>query len=75
MKLFDLLSAQRRFVYLAVALASVAGIWTARSLPSAIYPELLFPRITVVAGGTALGARVALLSARSTTLGSTGRSS
>lgn len=57
MKLFDLLSAQRRFVYLAVALASVAGIWTARSLPSAIYPELLFPRITVVAGGTALGAR------------------
>ncbi len=57
MKFFDLLSAQRRFVYLAVALASVAGIWTALSLPSAIYPELLFPRITVVAGGTALGAR------------------
>jgi CzcA family heavy metal efflux pump len=54
---FGLLSAQRRFVYLAVALASVAGIWTALSLPSAIYPELLFPRITVVAGGTALGAR------------------
>ena len=57
MKLFDLLSAQRRFVYLAVAVASVAGIWTALSLPSAIYPELLFPRITVVAEGTALGAR------------------
>jgi CzcA family heavy metal efflux pump len=56
-KLFDLLSAQRRFVYLAVAGASVAGIWTALSLPSAIYPELLFPRITVVAGGTALDAR------------------
>jgi CzcA family heavy metal efflux pump len=56
-KFFDLLSAQRRFVYLAVALASVAGIWTALSLPSAIYPELLFPRITVVAGGTSLGAR------------------
>ncbi|MDQ2766830.1 MAG: efflux RND transporter permease subunit, partial [Gemmatimonadota bacterium] len=57
MKLFDLLSAQRRFVYLAVAIATVAGIWTALSLPSAIYPELLFPRITVVAEGTALGAR------------------
>ena len=57
MKLFDLLSAQRRFVYLAVAIVSVAGIWTALSLPSAIYPELLFPRITVVAGGTALDAR------------------
>ncbi|MEP7065207.1 MAG: efflux RND transporter permease subunit [Gemmatimonadota bacterium] len=57
MKLFDLLSAQRRFVYLAVAVASVAGIWTALSLPSAIYPELLFPRITIVAEGTALGAR------------------
>ncbi|MGE5728451.1 MAG: efflux RND transporter permease subunit [Gemmatimonas sp.] len=56
MKLFDLLSAQRRFVYLAVAVASVAGIWTALSLPSAIYPELLFPRITVVAEGTSLGA-------------------
>ena len=57
MKLFDLLSAQRRFVYLAVAVLSAVGIWTALSLPSAIYPELLFPRITVVAEGTALGAR------------------
>ncbi|HMI56588.1 MAG TPA: efflux RND transporter permease subunit, partial [Gemmatimonadaceae bacterium] len=57
MKLFDLLSAQRRFVYLAVAIATVTGIWTALSLPSAIYPELLFPRITIVAEGTALGAR------------------
>jgi len=56
-KLFDLLSAQRRFVYLAVAIATVTGIWTALSLPSAIYPELLFPRITIVAEGTALGAR------------------
>jgi len=55
--LFHLLSAQRRFVYLAVAIASAVGIWTALSLPSAIYPELLFPRITVVAQGTALGAR------------------
>jgi CzcA family heavy metal efflux pump len=56
-KLFDLLSAQRRFIYLAVAVASAVGIWTALSLPSAIYPELLFPRITIVAEGTALGAR------------------
>jgi len=55
--LFHLLSAQRRFVYLAVAIASAVGIWTTLSLPSAIYPELLFPRITVVAQGTALGAR------------------
>lgn len=57
MKLFDLLSGQRRFIYLAVAVASAAGIWTALSLPSAIYPELLFPRITVVADGSSLGAR------------------
>ena len=57
MTLFHLLSAQRRFVYLAVAIASAVGIWTALSLPSAIYPELLFPRITIVAQGTALGAR------------------
>jgi CzcA family heavy metal efflux pump len=56
-KLFDLLSAQRRFVYLVVAIASVLGIKTALSLPSAIYPELLFPRITIVAEGSALGAR------------------
>ena len=56
MKLFDLLTAQRRFMYLAVALLSVAGIWAALRLPSAIYPELLFPRITVVAQGTSLGA-------------------
>jgi CzcA family heavy metal efflux pump len=56
-KVFDLLSAQRRFVYLVVAIASVVGISTALSLPSAIYPELLFPRITIVAEGSALGAR------------------
>jgi CzcA family heavy metal efflux pump len=61
-KLFDLLSAQRRFVYLAVAIASVVGIWTALTLPSAIYPELLFPRITVVAEGTTLGAREVVFS-------------
>ena len=62
MKLFDLLSAQRRFIYLAVATATVAGIWTAVTLPSAIYPELLFPRITIVAEGTALGAREVVFS-------------
>ena len=55
--LFDVLTSQRRFIYLAVALLSVAGIWSALRLPSAIYPELTFPRITVVAEGSALGAR------------------
>ncbi len=57
MKLFDLLRAQRRFIYLAVALLSTAGVWAAFRLPSAIYPELLFPRIMIVAEGTALDAR------------------
>ena len=55
--LFDFLSEQRRFVYLAVALLSAAGMWAALHLPSAIYPELTFPRITIVAEGSALGAR------------------
>lgn len=55
--LFDMLSAQKRFVYLTVALLSAAGIWSALKLPSAIYPELAFPRITIVAQGTSLGAR------------------
>ncbi len=57
MSLFDGLVRQRRFVYLVVALLSVAGIGAALNLPSAIYPELLFPRITVVAEGSALGAQ------------------
>jgi CzcA family heavy metal efflux pump len=48
---------QRRFVYLVVALLCAAGIWAALKLPSAIYPELQFPRITIVAQGSALGAR------------------
>jgi multidrug efflux pump subunit AcrB len=48
---------QRRFVYLVVALLCAAGIWAALRLPSAIYPELQFPRITIVAQGSALGAR------------------
>ena len=55
--LFDFLAEQRRFVYLAVAILSAAGIWAAFSLPSAIYPELTFPRITVVVEGSSLGAR------------------
>lgn len=57
MRLFDILSAQRRVIYLIVVLLSVGGVWVAQSLPSAIYPELLFPRITVVAEGSSLGAR------------------
>jgi CzcA family heavy metal efflux pump len=48
---------QRRFVYLVIALLCAAGIWAALKLPSAIYPELEFPRITIVAQGSALGAR------------------
>jgi CzcA family heavy metal efflux pump len=56
-RLFDILAAQRRVIYLVVVLLSVGGVWLARSLPSAIYPELLFPRITIVAEGSSLGAR------------------
>lgn len=51
------IASQRRFVYLVVALLCVAGIWAALHLPSAIYPELQFPRVTIVAQGSALGAR------------------
>src|SRR5437879_6908882 len=36
---------------------SAAGIWAALRLPSAIYPELRFFRIMVVAEGSTLGAR------------------
>ncbi|HWC73028.1 MAG TPA: efflux RND transporter permease subunit, partial [Gemmatimonadales bacterium] len=57
MRLFDVLSRQRRFVYLVVGLLSAAGIWAAVRLPSAIYPELRFSRITIVAEGSTLGAR------------------
>jgi len=60
--LFDLLAAQRRFVYLVVALLSAAAIYAALRLPSAIYPELAFPRILVVAEGSSLGARQMLFS-------------
>ncbi len=57
MTLFALLSRQRRFVYLIVGILSVAGVWAALRLPSAIYPELRFSRITIVAQGSTLGAR------------------
>jgi len=60
--LFDFLAAQRRFVYLVVAVVSAGGIYAALQLPSAIYPELAFPRVLVVAQGSALGARQMLFS-------------
>ncbi|HZE08025.1 MAG TPA: efflux RND transporter permease subunit, partial [Gemmatimonadaceae bacterium] len=60
--LFEVLAAQRRFIYLLVGLLSVAGIYAALNLPSAIYPELAFPRIIIVAEGSALGARQMLFS-------------
>ena len=62
MKLFDILSRQQRLVYLLVALLSVAGSWMALRLPSAIYPELRFSRITIVAQGSTLGARQVVFS-------------
>ncbi len=62
MTLFDLLSRQRRFVYLLVALVSVGGVWAAFVLPSAIYPELNFSRIKIVAEGSTLGARQVVFS-------------
>jgi multidrug efflux pump subunit AcrB len=55
-----LLAEQRRFVYLLVALLTVAGLWAALRLPSAIYPELNFSRITIVLQGSSLGARQVL---------------
>jgi len=60
--LFDVLSRQRRFVYLLVGLFSVAGVWAALRLPSAIYPELVFSRITIIAQGSTLGARQVVFS-------------
>lgn len=60
--LFGVLAQQRRFVYMATVVLSAGGIWAATRLPSAIYPELTFSRITVVAEGSALGARQVLFS-------------
>ena len=62
MRLFDVLSRQQRVVYLLVALLSAAGIWSALRLPSAIYPELNFSRVTIVAQGSTLGARQVVFS-------------
>lgn len=62
MTLFDALGRQRRLIYLAVAALSGAGIWAALRMPSAIYPELAFPRIAIVAQGSSLGARQILFS-------------
>jgi len=60
--LFTILGEQRRFVYMAVVLLTVAGIWAALRLPSSIYPELEFSRVTVVVEGSSLGARQVLFS-------------
>ncbi len=57
-----LLTRQRRFVYLAIALLSAAGVVAATRLPSAIYPELTFPRIAIVAQGSSLGTRQVIFS-------------
>lgn len=57
MNVFNHLVRQRRFVYLAVAILSVTGVVMATRLPSSIYPELRFSRITIVAQGTSLSSR------------------
>ncbi len=62
MTLFDILSRQRRFIYLVISLLSAGGVWAALQLPSAIYPELNFSRIAVVAEGSTLGARQVVFS-------------
>ncbi len=62
MSFFDGLVRQRRFVYLVVALLTGAGVAAALRLPSSIYPELNFPRITIVAQGTSLSARQQMFS-------------
>ena len=62
--LFGLLARQRRFVYLAVAVLSGAGIWAAFHLPSAIYPELNFSRITIVVQGSSIVVQGSSLGAR-----------
>ena len=62
MTLFDVVSRQRRLVLLVVGLVSVAGIWAGAELPSAIYPELNFSRIKIVAQGSSLGARQVVFS-------------
>jgi len=56
-RLYDLLARQRRLIYLVVALLSAAGVWAALRLPSAIYPELAFPRVVIIVQGSSLGPR------------------
>ncbi|HEX3866616.1 MAG TPA: efflux RND transporter permease subunit, partial [Gemmatimonadaceae bacterium] len=58
--LFAVLSEQRRVIYMATAVLSGAGIWAAFQLPSAIYPELTFTRVTIVVEGSSLDARQVL---------------
>lgn len=60
--LFGVVASQRRFIYLAVTLLSAAGVWAGLRMPSAIYPELVFPRVTVVAEGSSLSARQVVFS-------------
>ncbi|MEO8945265.1 MAG: efflux RND transporter permease subunit [Gemmatimonadaceae bacterium] len=60
--LFGLLLEQRRFIYLAISVLSAAGVWAAFHIPSAIYPELAFARVSVVVRGSSLGARQVLFS-------------
>jgi CzcA family heavy metal efflux pump len=57
-----LLARQRRLIYLLIGLLSAVGIAVAFQLPSAIYPELQFSRITIVVTGSALGARQVMFS-------------
>lgn len=60
--LFGFLTSQRRVITLMTALLSLGGLWAALRLPSAIYPELQFSRVTVVVEGSALDARQVLFS-------------
>jgi len=60
-KLFDLLSRQRRFVYLVVSLTSAPAVGGAAAAVGDL-PELTFSRITVVAEGSTLGARQVVFS-------------
>ncbi len=62
MSLFDHLSAHRRFVSLVIALLTAGGVAAGLRLPSAIYPELYFSRITIVARGSSLGTRQVVFS-------------
>lgn len=49
MKLVALLSKHRTVVWLTTLLLVVLGVFSAAAMPSAIYPEIEFPRIAIVA--------------------------